>query len=363
MNILQWFIAKFPKYVRMMQKCSYHYNGDGGSINSHHLEGDVWSHTILTYKKAHDINASNIIKYVALLHDIGRIYVRREDREKKRVYFGDYEGISCYVALDILNKTDLTEVEKSQILKIISHHYLIIDYIKFNEPNFEVLQQKFTFEEEILKDLAIYVKCDLNGRIIEYSRQHLYSNEKIDLFIEKLNCVESKSKLISTKSNTAYILVGPPTSGKSQWVELNRNEAYVVSRDEAVLEVGKKYGKYTFDEASKYINDNKDIKEEVDLLNDNNKRYTKNVVDKDIIFDNLSLKKETRNQWINLVKKTHKVKVIIFLTPYRVLIERKNIRKEEIGKTISRNLLHKKLKNFNFPLISEGIDEIEYIFS
>ena len=69
------------KYVKMMQECSYHYNG---SVNSHHLEGDVWSHTIMTYKKAHDINASDIIKYVALLHDIGRVYVRREDEDKRR---------------------------------------------------------------------------------------------------------------------------------------------------------------------------------------------------------------------------------------------------------------------------------------
>lgn len=360
MNILQWFMIKFPEYVKMMQECSYHYSG---SINPHHIEGDVWSHTVMTYKMAHDINASNIIKYVALLHDIGRVYVRREDKDKKRVYFGDYEGVSCYVALDILNETNLTEIEKSQILKIISYHYRIIDCIKFNEPSFEVIQQEFIFEEDILKDLATYVKCDLNGRIIEYSRQHLYSNKKIDLFIEKLKCVEPKSKPISTKTNIAYILVGPPNAGKSQWVESNGNEAYVISRDKAILEVGKIYGKVTYDEASKYMYDNKHIKKEVDLLNDSYKKHSKNILGSDIIFDNLSLKKETRNQWINLVGTTHKIKVIVFLTPFSVLRERDPRRKEEIGKTISRKTLHKKLKNFKFPLISEGIDEIEYVFS
>jgi predicted kinase len=360
MNILQWFMTKFPEYVKKMQECSYHYNA---SVNSHHLEGDVWSHTIMTYKIAHDINASNIIKYAALLHDIGRIYVRSEDRNKKRVFFGDYEGVSCYVALDILKETNLSEIEKSQILKIISYHYRIIDYIKFNEPSFEVIQEEFTFEEEILKDLATYVKCDLNGRIIEYSRQHLYSNNKIDLFIEKLKCIEPKSKAISTKSNTAYILVGPPNAGKSQWVESNESEAYVISRDEAILEIGKKYGKVTYDEALKYMYDNKHIKKEVDLLNNSNKEHAKNVLSSDIIFDNLSLKKETRSQWINLVGKTHKVKVILFLTPYSVLIERNTKRKDAIGKTISRKTIHKKLKNFKFPLIYEGIDEIEYVFS
>ena len=60
MIILQWFIKNFPSYVEKMQNCSYHY--DKENLNRHHIEGDVWSHTVASLSNAKHYNYSEQLK-------------------------------------------------------------------------------------------------------------------------------------------------------------------------------------------------------------------------------------------------------------------------------------------------------------
>lgn len=89
MKILNEFIKKNHDLVDQMKACSYSYDKD--NLNLHHLEGDVWTHTMMAYTNTVKYKCSNIVKWAVILHDIGRIYTRSENKEHKRVSFGNFE--------------------------------------------------------------------------------------------------------------------------------------------------------------------------------------------------------------------------------------------------------------------------------
>lgn len=345
-----------------MSNCSYHHNN---YLNLHHLEGNVFSHTKESYYIATNLNYSIYIKWAIILHDLGRIYTRRISEENDRVSFGNFEGVSIYVGLEILYQTSLTDQEKIRILKIVAFQYTIIDYIKFQDPSFDDLLKKFNYDTELLEDLAYYVKCDLMGRKIDNSKSHLYNLSLIDDLLLKIKKISFINVDIKTKKNNiAYILVGPPCSRKSSWIKNNINgNSIIINRDTCVEAIGKNYNKFCYDECYDLMSNNKHIKYEVDTLDNKLENIAKNSSNIDIIIDNPNLKIKNRSEWIIALKETHLIKVILFLTPFNNLIECSKTRSLQIQKTISTDTLIRKLKTFEFPLKSEGFDEIEFIFN
>ena len=237
MEILNEFIKNNHALVDQMKACSYSYDKD--NLNLHHLEGDVWTHTMMAYTNAVKYKCSNIVKWAIIIHDIGRIYTRNENKEHKRVSFGNFEGVSVFTSIDILNKANLTHDEKIKILKIISYQYTVIDHIKYNKPSIKKLLSKFKYEESILEELAQYVRCDLLGRKISQSRISMYDKKTMQHFITYTKAIKQNSKDSTRKKNSVTILVGPPCSKKSTWVEANVGDAIVISRDSCVEEIGK----------------------------------------------------------------------------------------------------------------------------
>lgn len=361
MQILKYFIQEFPDYVKKMKECSYHYKTS--NLNLHHIEGDVWSHTVLSYKYALMYDMPSIIKWAIVLHDIGRIYTRRESKKNNSVSFGDFEGVSCAIAVEVLHKTTLSKDEKVNILKIISYHYEMIDYIKFNDPTLDELKQTFKYEENLLKDLALYVQCDLRGRIIDTSREYLYDFSKIDTLLLALKNVQVTIQNNTLKKFNAYILVGAPNSGKSTWIKNFKKDFYLVSKDAAVIETGAKYNKFNYDDAHDYVYDNKEIEKEVEALNLKHEKYALSGINQDIIFDNPNLKLKNRKEWIEPLHMSHNIISIVFLTPLKTLKKRNKQRKVEINKSIGTKTIIRKLKTFSFPLLGEGISKVEYVFS
>ena len=128
MKILNEFIKNNHDLVDQMKACNYHYNDD--NLNLHHLEGDVWTHTMMAYTNAVKYKCSDIVKWAVILHDLGRVYTRSENKEHERVSFGNFEGASVFTSISVLDKTDLTHDEKIKIFKIISYQYTAIDHIK-----------------------------------------------------------------------------------------------------------------------------------------------------------------------------------------------------------------------------------------
>ncbi|MFA6190774.1 MAG: AAA family ATPase [Sulfurimonas sp.] len=356
MQILKWFMQKFPEYVKQMRECSYHY--DYTHLNLHHIEGDIWSHTVLAYSNAIKSNASEPLKWAILLHDIGRIFTRRENSKESEVSFGEFEGISCFVALEILNKSDLSANKISRILKIISYQYTVIDHIKYDKPSFNELLEKFKYEKELLSDLSYYVECDLFGRIVDESRVELYDYKRVEALQKHVKHADNFKKAKSLKQNTLYLLVGPPCSRKSSWIAEQTGDFIVVNRDSCVEEIGKKYGKNSYNESYDLMNKNEKIKKEIDALEEERENFAKNSQKRDIIIDNPNLSLKNRKEQIEAFSKTHKIEVLLFLTPFDELVACNKKRGKSVNKSVSQNGLINKLKTFTYPLLNEGIDEI-----
>ncbi len=359
MQQLKWFMQTFPNYVQSMRRCSYHYSSN--ITNLHHLEGDVWSHTMMAYSKAMEYDVGVVIKWAILLHDLGRVYTRKTDPKRKTVLFGSFEGVSVFVALEILNKTNLCEADKVKVLKIISYHYNIIDYIKYNRPNIKTLLEKFRYEEDILYDLALYIRCDILGRIIDKRKKQFYNTKKINQFILYTKSLNIQKKITLKKSNTVYILVGPPCSQKSTWAIENSENSIIINRDLCVETIGQKYNKMNYDDSFELLKKDINIKKEVDNLEIKQKNEAISSLNKNIIIDNPNLKAKVRKQWIELFKNKYNIKVIVFLSSFKDLNICTKNRSKQINKSLSQKGIIGKLKTFQFPLLSEGMDEIEYI--
>ncbi|WP_373004888.1 AAA family ATPase [Sulfurimonas sp.] len=358
MKILNEFIKKNHDLVDQMKACSYSY--DKNNLNLHHLEGDVWTHTMMAYTNTVKYKCSNIVKWAVILHDIGRIYTRNENKKHKRISFGNFEGVSVFTSIDVLNKTDLTHDEKIKIFKIISYQYTIIDHIKYNKPSIKKLLSKFQYEENILEELAQYARCDLLGRKISQSKINMYNKKNMQDFITYTKNIKQNKKILMTKKYSITILVGPPCSKKSTWVEANRGDSIIINRDSCVEEIGRKYNKNNYDEAYYYMRDNKNIKDEVDALDDKKGIEAKNSKNKNIIIDNPNLSIKNRRKWIDAFKVTHVIKLIVFLPSFEQLQKCSKERGKKINKNISRQNFINKFKLFNFPLLNEGIDYITY---
>ncbi len=357
--MIQWFIQNFPQDIERMRNCSYHSNK---SKNLHHLEGDVWSHTLLSYSKGIDFGVSKTILLALMLHDRGRIYTRYINEKKDTVHFGDFEGVSCFTALEVLNNLHLSNTEKVRILQIIMHQYTVIDFVKYDEMSWENFVDNFQYDEELLQDLFSYVKCDLFGRIIDSRKEGYYDLKKIQSYELKSTTLLPSTKDINTKQGDVYILIGLPCSGKSTWRSEFHSDAFVVSRDLCIDTIGKKYMKDTHDEAYSLQDENEEIDKEVNTLF-NARLKESYLTQKHIIIDNLSLGLKDRAKWIKLYKTTHNIHAILFLKSFGDILDCDNKRSLRENKTIGKTLFLKHMMKFRFPLINEGFDSIEYIFT
>ena len=206
--------------------------------------------------------------------------------------------------------------------------------------------------------MAYYVECDLFGRVIDESKIHLYNHQRVEDLKELLQNRENEKKVKSSKTNTLYILVGPPCSKKSTWVSEQTGNPFIINRDSVTEKVGKKYGKNNYNEAYELMNEDANVKKEIDLLDEQIENRAKNIKNQDVIIDNPNLKLTNRKEWIDALQETHKVIAVLFLTPLNEIIECNEKRGVILGKSVSKKGVVSKLKTFTFPLLNEGIDEV-----
>ena len=305
------------------------------------------------------IGVSKTVLLSLLFHDIGRVKTRRVNKDAS-LSFGDFEGVSCYISIEMLNKLDLSEDEKVRILKIIMHQYNIIDFVKYDEISFEEFVEKYKYDEELLLDLFSYVKCDLFGRFIDKSKTKFYDLQKIIKYEKEASSLKIQTPKIKNKKDV-YILVGVPCSGKSSWIEYNYPEAHVISRDWTVSEVGKRHNLYTYDESSYLDDTNEDVSNEIDDLYSELIKESY-VTDKPIIVDNTSVTINKRKKWIERYKNTHNIYCVVFLKSFENIVSCNKKRSKLENKTINEKTILKQMKNFRFPLLNEGYCEVKYVF-
>lgn len=358
MNNLNWFIKEFPDYVKKMKSCSYNY--DEENLNLHHMEDSVWTHTMMAYNYAINLKVNEYVKWAVLLHDVGRVLTRKVNKKSKKVTFGDFEGVSVYLSLKVLNKTTLTQEQKIRIIKIIAFQYEIIDYVKYLDPSKESILNKFRYEQQLINDLCMYVKCDLSGRIIADSKKKYYGF--IDKRVKELrNNILKINQIRTNYKKSVYILVGPPCSGKSSWISKNFNNYYLISRDDCILKIGNDYDITDYDKAYDLMKENEQVSSEIDSLEmimiDN--AFLSNY--ENIIIDNPNLKEKFRDKWIKKFSSNYNINIVLFLTPLEILVKRDIIRTKNENKSIGVKVIINKLKTFSFPILSKRINKILYV--
>lgn len=357
--MIKWFIENFPEYVTKMRECSYHLDS---YINLHHIEGDVWSHTMLSFSKGLNFGVSKTILLSLLLHDIGRVETRRVN-EDNSLSFGNFEGVSCFMAVEIVNKLHLSKHEKVRILKIIMHQYNVIDFVKYEEISWNKFLDNYKYDEELVKDLFSYVKCDLFGRLIDKNKSKYYNLNKILEYEKKASKIKIQIPQEKDKNKKdVYILVGLPCSWKSSWIEQSFPSRHVISRDWTVSEVGKKHSLFTYDESSYLEDTNEEVSQEVDELYNEliEKSY---LTDFPIIIDNTNVTIKKRKKWIERYENTHKIHCVVFFKSFKDIFNCNKQRSQLENKTVGEKTLIKQMMNFRFPLLNEGFDDIEYIFN
>ncbi len=336
----------FPHLVESMKSCTHHYSSE--YLNPYHLEGDVWTHSLLVGKMAEFYSADERLQLAALLHDLGKCFVRN-DRTDNKVRFYGHSGVSFFEAIEILNQPELhlSNESKRYILEIIGLH----SYLPNIQNNEKKIKEKFNRNRNLLRSLADFYYCDSNGRFTEVSNnfsQYLSVGEANNIFnrLNKYFVVKDKNYC----NNEFIMLIGLPCSGKSTYAKENFTENYtIISRDDIVLEEG---GTSNYNEAwvkadHKKVDSVFTERVQLSLKNNDN-----------IVIDRTNLSSKSRNKVLCNVPDTYYKKAIVFCTSNDIITER-DIQRENKFVPVSVRL--DMMKSFTPPLYDK-FDEIEYVF-
>lgn len=351
-ELITWFITEYPSLYCDMKRSDHHYNGmdhllnmkEGESttletthpldINPYHVEGDIFTHTMMVCKQAE--NMPYEVQIAALLHDIGKPDARSANPETKRVSFYNHDAISAFKALEIMNRPELSLNKEQKIL--------IFNMIALHTQVFKLDQKKLasmcTNNPELAENLNLLSKADSNGRF--------YSIPSETKYIEQYDI-----KLFKKYDKTVTVLCGLPCSGKSRWSHNNiynrstGETSYILSRDHYFLE---HFPDLSYNEAWKHAN-----QKMVDRWLVQKFAYAKNQ-DK-VIIDMTHMSKKSRRKSLSHFGPEYKKKCVVFL-PDLETIRLRNSKRD--GKVLDSRVFDRMIKSFYPPSLQE-FDEIEYI--
>lgn len=359
--IISWFQMTFPELSKQMHSVSHHY--DDQTLNPYHLEGSIWSHTMMVCLQAKNLAPDNdIVRWSTLLHDIGKPTAMRLNHDTKKTSFHGHEGLSAFMTIDILNKTDIDIDDKIMIHKLIAMHGELFRFVGLDGKIKADILNTFEGEKTLLGHLSYQTVADSSGRFLESGRgdnidSHLPNNLQ-DIVSQLTDGVFPQ---IDNSTPKLTMLVGPPCSGKSTWVENNaNNKTMVISRDALVESAGVKHG-MNYTDMFKFLNINKDIAHnEVD----NVLTYMMNTARKacmDVVIDMTSMSKKSRRKWLSAFSKYDKT-AIVFLTGLEEL-KRRNTVRSETGKYIPLQVMEDMCIKYSLPTYAEGFNSVEYIWA
>lgn len=363
-RILVWFMKTFPELVKAMDECSHHY--DAEHINGYHTEGRILSHTLMVFKNSQIFSIDNhYAKWAALLHDIGKPLAMDIKHDKKKKNFLGHEGISAFMCIDILNKTDMSEADKLHIFKIVALHGSLFHYIKLDGTIKADLPALFEGNSRLLKDVVVQVRNDSFGRFVNEDKvtdhDPLFTQMLPEHFEYTVNAL-GDGVYRGDKPHQLTLLCGAPCSDKSTWLLNNCNGAVVVSRDALVEAVGLRNGQATYSDSWKWLKMKENEKIEREEVDAELMRivHTARREKKDVVIDMTLMSKKSRRKWINQFEKDYNKKCVIFLKGYEQQLACNAAREKKEGKRINKYVTLNMLRGFSLPLFGEGFDTIDY---
>jgi hypothetical protein len=151
-DLIQWFVTHYPHIAEELHACQHH--DDRADPNPFHLEGDCWTHTMLTVQLAQIQNSSLPVQVAALLHDIGKPHARRINPHNRHVQFFGHEAISAKRARPIVSALvehdRLPKAQAPVVLELIASHSLLY---RTTDPHslFETFKDRMPFLEELFR--------------------------------------------------------------------------------------------------------------------------------------------------------------------------------------------------------------------
>lgn len=345
-NLVKWFQLNYPKLVKSMQDCTHHY--DEENLNPYHLEGDVWSHTMMVMLEASKrLNGGKkhdaYMLILALLHDIGKPVVARRNDEKKRVNFYSHEPMSGFMCLPILYRIEKDfniSLDKRMLIEVISIH---TDVFRLTEGQ---LTERLVNNHTVASFLIKLAQCDGDGRFFEMGDR---INTKLDIPVREA----SKDKKVVVMN------IGIPCSGKSTFTDgedvkdlFENGEFEVLSRDDIVVKEGLMLGCHTYNECFEKV-DHKRINS---LFNLEQRKIVKS--DKSVVIDMTNMGRKSRRSTLSNFKNYKKVAVVHMTDLFNIY--KRNDNRE--GKTIPQNVFKRMISSFQPPMYDE-FDDIYWIFN
>lgn len=308
---LTQFMETFPDIVEAMKQCEHD--------SSYHMEGSVWTHTMMVYsyiKGAHPDNT--VLLLAALLHDVGKPFVKTITDEGKTRFSG-HEGYSTFFARDILEELKIPKPLMLDVLRVISLHGVNISQLP-NTPY-----------------LSMFRKADAGGRI---------SNKSLEDYQPR-----RFHRLWKNPVHTVTILIGLPACGKSTYASKFQS---VISRDNCLLEY---FPSNSYNEAYAKSNANDESRA---AFNAYFESYIHSIASKqvDTIIDMTMLSLSSRRSMMAKFPKA-RFKAVVFLPTLNTIYSRNTIR-SKAGKTLSPEAYKQMMTKFVMPVFEEGFEAIEY---
>lgn len=349
-DLVNQFQLVCPELTEAMEKNTHHFSRT--NLNPHHREGLTWAHVIQVCLMAEVLKVNDLVKIACILHDVGKPMSTKIDVEQGKVKMFNHESLSVFLGMKFLNSLELTEDQKIRVLQLVSLHTVLYKAMR-NESFEKDIVEKFKGNAKLLMDLIDMSAADALGRFQEADEKRDFwekAQDNLGHLVYKCDA----PKIIRATKGEAIILVGPPMSGKSTWMKKNSVGYTVISRDEMLLKVAK-----TDDYAEAWA------KVDQDKVNAAYELHKKAVVksDEKIIFDLTHMTAKGRNRSLQGLPRDMKRVCVVFLTSIETLQARNIKRTKDENKHIPDYVLKNMMGSFEFPLISEGFDEIRYVLT
>jgi len=344
---IQWLVRDHSNLVNAMRNCSHHYSAD--HLSPWHLEGDVWSHSLLVAQAYVQRNQPDVcLGLCALLHDIGKPIAAKVLQHRQRVVFQGHESVSSWMAWRLLQDDclQLSLMQKLRIFSLIAlHGCLYTGWFSEEEASKKAqLQQAFSgWGEGFWRQLCQQVEHDQQGQIT------LGANRKSAL-IGLANLKLNEKPCPHSNAIPIVFLIGLPGSGKTSLRK--RFSGYqIISRDDKLHQVTGE-GSYR---AAWQQQETQALSSEIDRQL--NADFKQALADKaPILMDMTNLTRKSRRYWLSQLPSDYCAQAILLMVCDHTI----NLRNQQrADKTLPQTVLDDMMLRFEHPLFDE-FEQIQY---
>lgn len=378
--ILYNFCLMFPKEVELMMNCQHGSSIDNPNIN--HIEGSVWTHTILVLNSIEDTynyNKNLVLIFASLTHDFGKCLTRAPHKkiENKITFYGHAEA-STQFNIDVVYKFYDTHPELflNSFGYIINYSTYIVSnhMLSYNIKDYNQLFCLCNKNMGVVELFHNFTKADEQGQFTINDNQTYKSKSWFNMFktiydeFDEYNYCVKDSKP-HDKLYECIIICGLPGSGKDYLVDKTVGDFKKYSfdnirttrykNDTNYQEYSNLSEKEIYSKSFEYCNYIQlDLLKELKIQLHLNKLTSNN---KKIYICNTNLRSSSRKKLINCVKDVYNndiyMSCIYILCSTEKLIKNDSTR---LDHTVGTEVIKSMSKHYSIPTLLEGFDNVTY---